>query len=97
MSGYVAGYLGDHVGGYLDEIAKLFFQDPVMPSQEPPSDTKSEEVDLPPDDTEDTDGSKLLLLLLLVVLLFCYFYFSSTFSPTTAVQEQHLKCSPSAL
>uniref|UniRef100_A0AAQ6A0N6 protein kinase C n=1 Tax=Amphiprion ocellaris TaxID=80972 RepID=A0AAQ6A0N6_AMPOC len=30
--------------------------DPVMPSQEPPSDAKSEEVDLPPDDTEDTDG-----------------------------------------
>ncbi|GLD45586.1 protein kinase C zeta type isoform X3 [Lates japonicus] len=29
--------------------------DPVMPSQEPPSDAKSEEVDIPPDDTEDTD------------------------------------------
>uniref|UniRef100_A0A3P8SU07 Protein kinase C n=1 Tax=Amphiprion percula TaxID=161767 RepID=A0A3P8SU07_AMPPE len=36
--------------------------DPVMPSQEPPSDAKSEEVDLPPDDTEDTDGSKSLKL-----------------------------------
>ncbi|XP_077435726.1 protein kinase C zeta type [Vanacampus margaritifer] len=30
--------------------------DPAMPSQEPPSDAKSEEVDLPLDDTEDTDG-----------------------------------------
>uniref|UniRef100_A0A3Q2DVC0 protein kinase C n=1 Tax=Cyprinodon variegatus TaxID=28743 RepID=A0A3Q2DVC0_CYPVA len=30
--------------------------DPVMPSQEPPSDARSEEVDLPPDDAEDTDG-----------------------------------------
>uniref|UniRef100_A0A4W6BM32 protein kinase C n=1 Tax=Lates calcarifer TaxID=8187 RepID=A0A4W6BM32_LATCA len=29
--------------------------DPVMPSQEPPSDAKNEEVDIPPDDTEDTD------------------------------------------
>ncbi|KAJ4933946.1 hypothetical protein JOQ06_006754 [Pogonophryne albipinna] len=34
--------------------------DPVMPSQEPPSDAKSEEVDLPPDDTEDTDGIPFL-------------------------------------
>lgn len=33
-----------------------------MPSQEPPLDAKSEEVDLPPDDTEDTDGSKKLNL-----------------------------------
>lgn len=39
---------------------KLVFQDPAMPSQEPPLDAKSEEVDLPPDDTEDTDGSKEL-------------------------------------
>uniref|UniRef100_A0A8C5EP68 Protein kinase C n=1 Tax=Gouania willdenowi TaxID=441366 RepID=A0A8C5EP68_GOUWI len=31
--------------------------DPAMPSQEPSSDTK--EVDLPPDDTEDSDGSKI--------------------------------------
>eukprot|EP00064_Thunnus_orientalis_P010202 superscaffoldBa00001359_g10228 len=31
-----------------------------MPSQEPPSDAKSEEVDLPPDDTEDTDGIPFL-------------------------------------
>lgn len=31
-----------------------------MPSQEPPADAKSEEVDLPPDDTEDKDGSKSL-------------------------------------
>uniref|UniRef100_A0A665X2S1 protein kinase C n=1 Tax=Echeneis naucrates TaxID=173247 RepID=A0A665X2S1_ECHNA len=36
--------------------------DPVMPSQEPPSDAKSEEVDVPPDETEDTDGSKTLNL-----------------------------------
>uniref|UniRef100_A0A672YNQ1 Protein kinase C n=1 Tax=Sphaeramia orbicularis TaxID=375764 RepID=A0A672YNQ1_9TELE len=36
--------------------------DPVMPSQEPPSDAKNEEVDLPPDDTEDTDESKTLKL-----------------------------------
>ncbi|MEQ2215790.1 hypothetical protein XENOCAPTIV_005994, partial [Xenoophorus captivus] len=34
--------------------------DPVMPSQEPPSDTKSEEVDLPLDDTEDTDEISFL-------------------------------------
>ncbi|XP_067383524.1 protein kinase C zeta type isoform X2 [Channa argus] len=34
--------------------------DPVMPSQEPPADAKSEEVDLPPDDTEDTDGIPFL-------------------------------------
>ncbi|KAI4823276.1 hypothetical protein KUCAC02_011871, partial [Chaenocephalus aceratus] len=34
--------------------------DPVMPSQEPPSDAKSEDVDLPPDDTEDTDGIPFL-------------------------------------
>uniref|UniRef100_A0A673Z9A4 Protein kinase C n=1 Tax=Salmo trutta TaxID=8032 RepID=A0A673Z9A4_SALTR len=32
--------------------------DPVMPSQEPPLDEKSEEVDLPPEHTEDTDGSQ---------------------------------------
>lgn len=32
-----------------------------MPSQKPPSDAKSAEVDLPPDDTEDTDGSKILI------------------------------------
>lgn len=47
-----------HVAGYLEEVLKFFFQDPVMPSQEPPADAKSEEVDLPPDDTEDTDRSK---------------------------------------
>ncbi|KAM7405477.1 hypothetical protein PAMP_012736 [Pampus punctatissimus] len=34
--------------------------DSVMPSQEPPSEAKSEEVDLPPDDTEDTDGIPFL-------------------------------------
>ncbi|XP_015245528.1 PREDICTED: protein kinase C zeta type [Cyprinodon variegatus] len=34
--------------------------DPVMPSQEPPSDARSEEVDLPPDDAEDTDGISFL-------------------------------------
>uniref|UniRef100_A0A669FAU5 Protein kinase C n=2 Tax=Oreochromis TaxID=8139 RepID=A0A669FAU5_ORENI len=33
--------------------------DPVMPSQKPPSDAQSAEVDLPLDDTEDTDGSKM--------------------------------------
>uniref|UniRef100_A0A8C7DJ93 Protein kinase C n=1 Tax=Oncorhynchus kisutch TaxID=8019 RepID=A0A8C7DJ93_ONCKI len=32
--------------------------DPVMPSQEPPLDEKNEEVDLPPEHTEDTDGSQ---------------------------------------
>lgn len=31
-----------------------------MPSQEPSSDAKSDEVDLPPDDTEDADGRKTL-------------------------------------
>lgn len=50
MSGYFAGYLR----GFLTFV----LQDPVMPSQEPPLDEKSEEVDLPPEDTEDTDGSK---------------------------------------
>uniref|UniRef100_A0A3B3WY85 protein kinase C n=1 Tax=Poecilia mexicana TaxID=48701 RepID=A0A3B3WY85_9TELE len=34
--------------------------DPVMPSQEPPADAKREEVDVPPDDTEDTDGISFL-------------------------------------
>ncbi|XP_029574316.1 protein kinase C zeta type-like [Salmo trutta] len=34
--------------------------DPVMPSQEPPLDEKSEEVDLPPEHTEDTDGITFL-------------------------------------
>uniref|UniRef100_G3PI07 protein kinase C n=1 Tax=Gasterosteus aculeatus aculeatus TaxID=481459 RepID=G3PI07_GASAC len=34
--------------------------DPVMPSQEPPSDARSEEVDLPPEDAEDTDGIPFL-------------------------------------
>lgn len=58
MSRYYGRYLGERVGGYLGEYLNLIFQDPVMPSQEPPSDAKSEEVDLPPDDTEDTDGSK---------------------------------------
>lgn len=29
-----------------------------MPEQEPPSDAKSEEVDAPPDDKDDTDGRK---------------------------------------
>lgn len=62
IQGHVTGYLGDHVGGYLDEVLKFFFQDPVMPSQEPPADAKREEVDVPPDDTEDTDGSKTFLL-----------------------------------
>lgn len=60
MSGYFNGYLGEIVCGYLGGLFNFFFQDPVMPSQEPPSDAKSEEVDLPPDDTEDTDGSKTL-------------------------------------
>nr|XP_020476458.1 protein kinase C zeta type isoform X3 [Monopterus albus] len=47
------------VNGHLFQ-AKHFNRDPVMPSQEPPSDAKSEEVDLPPDDTEDTDGLPFL-------------------------------------
>lgn len=66
MSGYFGGYLGDYFEGYLDELVTSFFQDPVMPSQEPPSDAKSEAVDVPPDDTEDTDGSKTLLLMTLL-------------------------------
>lgn len=49
------GFLGECVGGYLDVLLNAFLQDPVMPSQEPPSDAKSEEVDVPP---EDSDGSK---------------------------------------
>lgn len=60
MSGYFSGYVGECVGGYLGGFLNFFVQDPVMPSQEPPSDAKSEEVDLPPDDTEDRDGSKTL-------------------------------------
>ncbi|XP_068589048.1 protein kinase C zeta type isoform X2 [Cebidichthys violaceus] len=47
------------VNGHLFQ-AKRFNRDPVMPSQEPPSDAKSEEVDLPPEDTEDTDGIPFL-------------------------------------
>lgn len=35
-------------------------QDPVMPSQEPSSDAKGDEVDVPPDDGEDTDGGETL-------------------------------------
>lgn len=35
----------------------VFLQDPVMPSQEPPPDDKSEE-DLPAVHGEDTDGSE---------------------------------------
>lgn len=58
MSGYFGAYLGECIRGYLGGFLNFFIQDPVMPSQEPPSDAKSEEVDLPPDDTEDTDGSK---------------------------------------
>lgn len=50
----------ERVRGYLAGFLNSSLQDPVMPSQEPPSDAKSEEVDLPPDDTEDTDGSKTL-------------------------------------
>lgn len=34
-------------------------QDPVMPSQEPSSDAKTDEVDVPPDDT-DSDGGRTL-------------------------------------
>lgn len=60
MSGYLSGYLGERAVEYLSGLFDLFIQDPVMPSQEPPSDAKSEEVDLPPDDTEDTDESKTL-------------------------------------
>lgn len=64
MSGYLSGYLGERAVEYLGGFFDFFIQDPVMPSQEPPSDAKSEEVDLPPD-TEDTDDSKML---------FFYFY-----------------------
>lgn len=41
-------------------------QDPVMPSQEP-SDAKSDEVDVPPDDAEDTHGGKTPLISLLMI------------------------------
>lgn len=41
--------------GIFSLIFVSLLQDPVMPSQEPPSDAKSEEGDLPPD---ETDGSK---------------------------------------
>uniref|UniRef100_A0A8C6L8N8 Protein kinase C n=1 Tax=Nothobranchius furzeri TaxID=105023 RepID=A0A8C6L8N8_NOTFU len=37
--------------------------DRAMPSQEPPSDARSEEEGVPPDDPEDADGSELLFLL----------------------------------
>uniref|UniRef100_A0A6Q2XQT4 protein kinase C n=1 Tax=Esox lucius TaxID=8010 RepID=A0A6Q2XQT4_ESOLU len=42
------------VNGHLFQ-AKRFNRDPVMPSQEPPLDEKSEEVDLPPEDSEHRD------------------------------------------
>lgn len=60
MTGYFGGYLGECVALNLGRFLRSFVQDPVMPSQEPPSDAKSEEVDIPPDDKEDTDGSKTL-------------------------------------
>lgn len=60
MGEYISGCLPVCVRGYLGGLLNFFVQDPVMPSQEPPSDAKSEEVDLPPDDAEDTDGSKTL-------------------------------------
>lgn len=66
MSGYLSVYLGERAVEYLGGFFDFFIQDPVMPSQEPPSDAKSEEVDLPPDNTEDTDDSKTLKH-------FCYF------------------------
>ncbi|XP_027868838.1 protein kinase C zeta type isoform X7 [Xiphophorus couchianus] len=47
------------VNGHLFQ-AKSFNRDPVMPSQEPPADAKREEVDVPPDDTEDADGISFL-------------------------------------
>lgn len=43
-----------------------------MPSQEPSSDAKSDEVDLPPDDTEDTDGRKTLKSCFLIKSVLCY-------------------------
>lgn len=58
MSRYFSVFFGQCVREHLDGFLNLFVQDPAMPSQEPPTDAKSEEVDLPPDDTEDTDGSK---------------------------------------
>lgn len=60
MSRYFNGYVQEYVGGYLGGLLNFFLQDPAMPSQEPSSDAKDEEVDLPPDDTEETDGSKTL-------------------------------------
>lgn len=60
MSGYFSEYLGERIRVYLGGFFNFFVQDPVMPSQEPPSDAKNEEVDIPPDDTEDTDESKTL-------------------------------------
>lgn len=66
MSGFISGCLGKYVGGCLGEFLKFFVQDPVMPSQEPPSDAKSEEVDLPP---EDADGSKTFKLSNLFIYL----------------------------
>lgn len=60
MRGHLSGYLMECVWEYLAGFLNSFLQDPVMPSQEPPSDAKSEEVDIPPDDTEETDGSKKL-------------------------------------
>lgn len=63
MTGYLSGYLQECVRGYLGGLLNFYDQDPAMPSQEPPSDAKDEEVDLPPDDTEETDGSKTLKLL----------------------------------
>lgn len=60
MTRYVSGCLQEYVGGYLGGLLNFFLQDPTMPSQEPSSDAKDEEVDLPPDDTEESDGSKTL-------------------------------------
>lgn len=60
MTRYFSGCVQEYVGGYLGGLLNFFLQDPAMPSQEPPSDAKDEEVDLPPDDTEETDGSKML-------------------------------------
>lgn len=66
MSGYFSGYLQECVSRYLDGFWNFLVQDPVMP-QEPPSDARSEELDLPTDDAEDTDTSKTLKLYTLLL------------------------------
>lgn len=56
------GYLCLYVGLRLSQVFQLFLQDPVMPSQEPPSDAQRQEVEPPADETEDADDSETLHL-----------------------------------